>query len=246
MKKLIIIFLCLTAISASAQKIENVKSHQNGENIEITYDITEAKSGQKFIVTICCSTDGGKTYGNTLNSVTGDVGDNITSGNNKKIIWNVLKDTIILQSKNVVFLVKAYTNEPRSSFFAGYKGSSCCPIGLQLGTMGNFGGYIGFNTNTNNEFSISGGLTKRITKFAQDYNNLHLTTGIGYGHWAYNYSIGGYELPAMGSALVGEIGAIINFDNINLNLGYLLRSKIFNSNGVKLNNTITFGLGFTI
>ncbi len=247
MKKLLIILITIMLqTSVFAQKIENVKSTQKGQNIEITYNITGSISKQKFNVKVYCSTDGGKTYRSTLKSVTGDVGSNITGGYNKKIVWNVLKDTIILQSKNVVFSVKAFTNEPKSSFFAGYKGSSCCPIGLQIGTLGNVGGYIGFNTNKNNEFSISGGITARITKFSQDYNNLHLAAGFGYGYWSYDYNIGGYELPAFGSFIICEIGTILNLDNVNLNLGYLIGSNLFNSDDEILNNAFTFGLGFTL
>lgn len=95
----------LTFFGLFAQQIQNVTAAQQGKNIVVSYDLT-ASSGQ-FDVVLYCSTDGGSNFGNPLNSVTGDVGSGIASGNNKQITWNVLSDLEKLTGSHIVFEVCA-------------------------------------------------------------------------------------------------------------------------------------------
>jgi len=90
-----------------AQQITNVRAEQNERTIDITYDLTGLETGSWFAVSIYCSTDGGKTYGSALKSVTGDVGNGITGGTGKKITWNVLADLDEFIADNAVFKVVA-------------------------------------------------------------------------------------------------------------------------------------------
>jgi hypothetical protein len=106
MKRFLLLFLLFQSWLGFAQKIENVHSEQDGNNINIYYDLLTKKSTEVFNITVYCSTNGGKTFGNSLIGVSGDIGNNITPGKNKKIVWNVLQDMKEL-SGDIVFNVKA-------------------------------------------------------------------------------------------------------------------------------------------
>ena len=100
------LFLFITLFS-SAQKIENIRTEQQEKKIIIYYALTGTKTGQTFNVKVYCSTDGGANWGEPLHSVTGDVGKNVTTGYNKKIVWDVLKDREKLQGDKIQFEIRA-------------------------------------------------------------------------------------------------------------------------------------------
>jgi uncharacterized protein (TIGR02145 family) len=108
MNNLILSFLFLfITLFSSAQKIENIRTEQQAKKINIYYDITGTETGQTFDVKVYCSTDGGASWDEPLQSVTGDVGKNVTTGCNKKIVWDVLKDREKLQGDKIQFEIRA-------------------------------------------------------------------------------------------------------------------------------------------
>lgn len=74
------------------QTVTNVRVAVQGKSVVVTYDLTGGASGEKFSVKLYYSSDGGRTYGSPLRSVSGDVGEKVTGGSNKKIVWDVLRD----------------------------------------------------------------------------------------------------------------------------------------------------------
>jgi formylglycine-generating enzyme required for sulfatase activity len=108
MKNLLTFFLCFTIAQAYTQSIVNVTFRQEGETVRITYDLKEAQNGQTFNIELYCSTDGGRTYGNALKAVSGDVGEKIIGGYSKTIIWQPMQENITtLESDKVKFKVTA-------------------------------------------------------------------------------------------------------------------------------------------
>jgi formylglycine-generating enzyme required for sulfatase activity len=108
MKNLLTFFLCFTIAQAYTQSIVNVTFRQEGETVRITYDIKNAQDGQTFNIELYCSTDGGRTYGNALKAVSGDVGEKIIGGYSKTIIWQPMQENITtLESDKVKFKVTA-------------------------------------------------------------------------------------------------------------------------------------------
>jgi hypothetical protein len=99
--------LILIPVNCFTQRIENVRPEISGEKILIYYDLIGIEANQSVIVKVFMSTDGGKTYGEPLKSVTGDVGVVVGPEENKCIIWDVFKDEDELVSVNVKFKVKA-------------------------------------------------------------------------------------------------------------------------------------------
>jgi formylglycine-generating enzyme required for sulfatase activity len=108
MKNFFTIFLCFTIAQAYTQSIVNVTFKQQGETVRISYDLKDAQNGQTFNIELYCSTDGGRTYGNALKAVSGDVGEKIIGGYSKTIIWQPMQENITtLESDKVKFKVTA-------------------------------------------------------------------------------------------------------------------------------------------
>src|SRR5882762_1847745 len=80
----IAIFAC-AFLGLKAQKVENVRAAASGEQIIITYDLTGVKSDQRFKVNLYSSHNN---FASPVQQVTGDVGDNIAAGKDKRIAWN--------------------------------------------------------------------------------------------------------------------------------------------------------------
>jgi len=106
--------LILTPVDCFAQRIDNVHPEIAGEKINIYYDLTGIETDQSVIVTVFMSTDGGKTYGEPLKSVSGDVGVVVGPGKGKCIIWDVFEEVDELVSVNVKFKVKAELLQTKS------------------------------------------------------------------------------------------------------------------------------------
>lgn len=99
--------LLIFPIAGFTQEIGNIRAEQRGDRIHIYYDLTGMAVDQPTIVRVFLSTDGGKTYGEPLKSVTGDVGVVIGPGMNRHIIWDVLDEVDELVSEQAKFKIKA-------------------------------------------------------------------------------------------------------------------------------------------
>ncbi len=103
MKHFLPIFFLLFAFSvAFAQNVTNVSFHQEGNKVIIMYDLDKQAD-----VSVFMSTDGGGTFGNALQHVTGAVGKNVPAGTGKRIEYDALADYDNLQGDDFVFKVKA-------------------------------------------------------------------------------------------------------------------------------------------
>jgi hypothetical protein len=106
-QSILLTILCLTSVVCFSQKIENVRPEVAGEKINIYYDLAGIAENQTVFVKVYMSTDGGKTYGESLKNVTGDVGMVVGPGKAKCIVWDVFEEMDELVSVNVKFKVKA-------------------------------------------------------------------------------------------------------------------------------------------
>ena len=82
-----------------AQTVSNVQAEQVGKQIVITYSLDKQAD-----ISVCYTTDGGKTFSAPLKQVTGDVGKNIAAGNHT-ITWNVLEEVDKLIADDIMFVV---------------------------------------------------------------------------------------------------------------------------------------------
>ena len=105
MKRIYTLFLslvCFTAVCCFGQTVSNVDAYQEGKNIIITYETDKAGS----VGDVYCSTDGGRTWGEALRQVTGDVNKQVPAGSHR-IVWNVLAEREKLAGANICFKVEA-------------------------------------------------------------------------------------------------------------------------------------------
>lgn len=73
------------------QEVKNVRYEQEGKKIIIYYDLV-GKVEDSYLVKISYRQENGSPWIGPLKMVTGDVGENVPTGNNKQIVWDVLKD----------------------------------------------------------------------------------------------------------------------------------------------------------
>lgn len=97
----IVVYVCLLCGAIIAQNVTNITAEQVGKNIVVSYDLDKTAT-----ISVCYSTDGGKTYSSPMKQVTGDVGKNVSAGH-KSITWNVLNEVEKLVCSNLVFMVTA-------------------------------------------------------------------------------------------------------------------------------------------
>ena len=91
-KRIIFGFLigCST-LSIQAQTIQNVSAAFTDGKVTITYDLLGGNAKRKYKIALVSSHNN---FTSPLNRVTGDVGENITSGSGKTIIWNATEELI--------------------------------------------------------------------------------------------------------------------------------------------------------
>jgi hypothetical protein len=73
--------------SVFSQEVKNIRVSQNGNRINVLFDLAETSKTYK--VDLFLTTDDGKTWIGPLKSVSGDVGNNVTFGNNRQIVWDI-------------------------------------------------------------------------------------------------------------------------------------------------------------
>ncbi len=91
-----------------AQTASDLKFYQDGKTIVLTYSLDKTAN-----VSVQVSTDGGATYSEPLQHVSGDVGKEVQPGN-KRIVWDVLAEYEKLASDKVMFKLTA---DPIHLFF---------------------------------------------------------------------------------------------------------------------------------
>ena len=81
----------------SKAKVSNVDFFLVGDNLIITYDLLYSKSSELFTVSVSIKTESGKTI--NAKSFKGDIGESISGGRKKEIIWEISKDIAFLEEQ---------------------------------------------------------------------------------------------------------------------------------------------------
>lgn len=147
-KILLTIFALITSIGImKAQNISNIDFQQNGQKITVSYKLSMLAYNQQASISIYVSMDGGESFAGPLNEITGDVGENITNGNNT-ITWEAFKE-IPDFSGNIVFDIRANVKpiEQENHFYIAFTGSMEAPIGITLGVLNRYGFYVSTRLN---------------------------------------------------------------------------------------------------
>lgn len=100
MKWFCVIVLLFISFRIRSQNVTDADFKIVGDDIEITYSLDVVAN-----IDIYCSTDGGRSFGEPLKNISGDVGENVMPGN-KTALWHVFADRDMVYSNNVVFKIK--------------------------------------------------------------------------------------------------------------------------------------------
>lgn len=103
-----------------AQTVENITLDFDGNRMSITYDLTSSSADQKFSISLFSSHNN---YNEPITYVSGDVGDNVVAGKQKKVIWNLKRELPVDFNDEIAIKVKAipianYSLNPMAN---GYK-----------------------------------------------------------------------------------------------------------------------------
>jgi len=92
--KFIISLLTITLCASTtySQSVAGVQAKQFGNNIEVTYTVNGVSESEPYAIQVRYTA---KNTGDTklLSHVYGDVGQNVSGSGNKKVIWDVLRET---------------------------------------------------------------------------------------------------------------------------------------------------------
>ena len=106
------LLICLgpfSALSVQAQLVQNVRANFDGERVQIIYDLNSADPGGKFKVALYSSHDN---YAQPLTLLTGDVGDEVAPGKDRKVLWfakNILPPDF---DQEITFKIRVTLAEP--------------------------------------------------------------------------------------------------------------------------------------
>jgi hypothetical protein len=137
-----VLFLSL-GFAVSAQKIAVKKVELAGDKIIVHYDLDDSNPNNEYQINLFSSTNN---FGTPLARITGDAGNEITPGLNKKITWNVkdelgpYKGKLALEVRGRVFIPVAKLSNvtTRSKFKRGkshsitWKAGNTNPIHIEL------------------------------------------------------------------------------------------------------------------
>lgn len=103
-RKYLFFFMLALPLLSFSQKVDNIHFEQEDQKIYIYYDLQGEQD--YYNIEIFCKLSEKKSWGKSLNFVSGDVGQNRTPGSNKKIRWDVLREWDDLKG-NIVFKIEA-------------------------------------------------------------------------------------------------------------------------------------------
>jgi hypothetical protein len=101
-----LVLLILFSVSGHSQSeaiINKVDFTLSKENMVITYDITKYRKNERFSVSMKLISENGAVI--IPQSVGGDIGNNITGGKGKTVIWNIRKDVVVMDQNVAVEVI---------------------------------------------------------------------------------------------------------------------------------------------
>lgn len=86
---LLLLFGCLLSVPGRSQSVTNLRAEARGNVVIVTYDLNGTLPGQFFQVTLFSSHN---QMAEPVVNVRGDIGENITPGTGKRIMWGAYKE----------------------------------------------------------------------------------------------------------------------------------------------------------
>lgn len=231
----------------SSNRVTSVNAHQKGNDIVITYQLSE-----KSDVSVSVSIDG---YSfKKLKNVTGDVGEAIEPGK-KEIIWKVLSEYEEFIYPNVRFKVSSSGDYSKRNILLINGGFSSLPdytYGLTYAWVKKAGFYFNAMTNFGFKFNYDGIFSGRyysgypFFNGEKEYTRMSITAGVlfrmrvplytyvgmGYGYRGLYYEtvdnkwIQIHDKHTVYNGITSEIGLIGNIKGFALSLGFSILTGV--------------------
>lgn len=138
-KYIILLFVLFSATLLRAENASNIRVRQEGKAIVVTYDLNK-----NSVVRLLMASGHSNQY-TELKAVSGNVGKNVSAGQNRKIVWKPLEENETFIAENVRFKVEAlssydyYTQNAKiKTIVSGQIGYSAAPqlsYGAMIGQM---------------------------------------------------------------------------------------------------------------
>lgn len=138
-KYIILLLILFSAITSFAENASNIRVRQEGKAIVVTYDLNK-----NSVVHLLMASGKSNQY-TELKAVSGNVGKNVSAGQNRKIVWKPLEENEKFIAQNVRFKVEAqsayeyYTQNAKiKTLVMGQLGYSVAPqlsYGVMIGQM---------------------------------------------------------------------------------------------------------------
>lgn len=125
MKQIVRKFLLMLALSLCARglfaapTVSNVTFAPRSDGsklVDVSYNLADTVAGATSSIALAVSSDNGATYSVPVNSVTGAVGDGVTVGTGKKIVWDAGTDWPGQSSSQIKVQVRAWDLKHESSY----------------------------------------------------------------------------------------------------------------------------------
>ena len=100
---------CFSFIGWCADPIANIRVEQIGSQVIIRYDLEG--SAKEYEIRVLGSSDGGKIFDLPLKTISGDVGEGIKPGRDKKVVWEALRDKKQLYGSQFLFDITAQVTD---------------------------------------------------------------------------------------------------------------------------------------
>lgn len=157
-KYIILLLILFSAITSFAENASNIRVRQEGKAIVVTYDLNK-----NSVVRLLMASGNSNQY-TELKAVSGNVGKNVSAGQNRKIVWKPLEENEKFIAENVRFKVEAlssydyYTQNAKiKTIVSGQIGYSAAPqlsYGAMIGQMYKGIGWF-VNVRSNFQFNTS-------------------------------------------------------------------------------------------
>ena len=157
-KYIILLLILFSAITSFAENASNIRVRQEGKAIVVTYDLNKSS-----VVRLLMASGKSSQY-TELKAVSGNVGKNVSAGQNRKIVWKPLEENETFIAENVRFKVEAlssydyYTQNAKiKTIVSGQIGYSAAPqlsYGAMIGQMYKGIGWF-VNVRSNFQFNTS-------------------------------------------------------------------------------------------
>lgn len=201
--------IALLPVISMSQKISNLKFEQAGKKIIIYYDLHGNKD---YNVKLYCSTNNGRSWGASLEQVTGDIGAFQKPGKDKMIIWDVLSERDELTG-DIAFKIEAslafktYKSSFLPVFIPGvrlnhYPGGKNRGIWRTVLFYGLLGGSVGFKLASDHQYdlyhqaSTQEDMDKYYNNASSYYGMAQTTFFIGLAVWGFDmlyYGLQGFK-----------------------------------------------------